>query len=135
MKYSPFLFPYSLYSPIESKGEFIPGKIETYVPDTAERERKRQSMLEKLEKILSPQKIDEYVRRCLNGREQMLASETIVPKQAGHSGNEKYAEDAFVKAIYIRLYGQRKSMGYEVVPKGWVTVNGYRFRDFIIRIK
>ncbi len=125
----------SLYSPIESKGEFIPGKIETYVPDTAERERKRQIMLEKLEKILSPQKIDEYVRRCLNGRHEMLASETILSKQTDYSGNERDAEDAFVKAIYIRLYGQRKSMGYEVVSKDWVTINGYRFRDFIIRIK
>jgi hypothetical protein len=40
--------------------------------------------------------------------------------------------DDFVKMIYVRLYGQRKNMKYNIVVKEETQRNGYRFRDFEI---
>lgn len=124
----------SLYSPIQPKGEFIPGKLEMYEPNTREREQKRRNMMEKLERILSPQKINEYVEKCLGSRERMMASETItdVKRKSDNRQNGETAEDEFVKIIYIRLYGQRKVMKYRIELMESVSVNGYRFRDFVI---
>ncbi|MDO4804682.1 MAG: DUF5716 family protein [Lachnospiraceae bacterium] len=117
----------SLYSPIMAKGEFAPGNITPRKPDYAERERKRRQMQEKLDKVLDPKKISEYVDKCLAGRDRMAASETL----EGVMGDEGTVE-AFVKIIYIRLYGQRKVMPYRIEPLDWKMVCGYRFRDFLI---
>ena len=43
--------------------------------------------------------------------------------------------DDFVKMIYVRLYGQRKNMKYNIVVKEEIQRNGYRFRDFEIQRK
>ena len=34
--------------------------------------------------------------------------------------------------IYIRLYGQRKRVGYRLEMKNTVEKEGFRFRDFLI---
>ncbi len=41
----------------------------------------------------------------------------------------------FVYLIYIRLYGQRKTMKYAIEAAEDITVNGYRFRDYVIHKK
>ncbi len=42
-------------------------------------------------------------------------------------------EEDFIKLIYVRLYGQRKNMGYVIETLEEREVNGYRFKDFRIR--
>lgn len=81
-------------------------------------------MAEKMQRILSPDKIERYVKEQMGTNSEMQAS--------GLPLNN--AED-FIKIIYIRLYGQRKSMGYQVETTEEKTVNGYRFKDFKIRRK
>ena len=40
--------------------------------------------------------------------------------------------DTFIKMIYIRLYGQRKRVGYRLEMRDTVEKDGFRFRDFVI---
>ncbi|MCD8346739.1 MAG: DUF5716 family protein [Lachnospiraceae bacterium] len=112
----------SLYSPIEGKKEFAPEKVEVPVPDLALRQEKRRKMKERLARVLSPQKIEAYVEEQLGERKQMYASE--LPLEEG---------DTFIRVIYIRLYGQRKNMNYELEMKQVTEKDGFRFRDFLIR--
>ncbi len=114
----------SLYAPIEGRKEFAPEKIEIPEPDIALREEKRRKMRERLNRVLSPQKIASYVDEQLGERKQIYASE--LPLNEG---------DTFIRLIYIRLYGQRKNMNYELEPKQRTEKAGFRFRDFIIRRK
>lgn len=114
----------SLYSPVEGKKEFVPKMMEIPVPDETLREEKRLLVRARLERILSPQKIGEYVEDMLGEKQQMLASE--FPLESG---------DTFIRLIYIRLYGQRKNMNYELELKEPMTKAGFRFRDFVIRRK
>ncbi|MCD7982315.1 MAG: DUF5716 family protein [Clostridiales bacterium] len=114
----------SLYAPVEGKKVFTPAQVEVRQPDERLREEKRREVRHKLERVLSPQKIDRYVEEILAGREQMAASE--LPLAEG---------DTFIRVIYIRLYGQRKTMSYELEPGDMTEKDGFRFRDFIIRRK
>ncbi len=116
----------SLYSPIQPKGEFIPKSLETHEPNRKEREKKHRQMQERLEKILSPDKIEAFVSQCLKDRRQMLASELLLENLA-------LDKETFVKIIYVRLYGHRKKMKYTVEPLYWVNILGYRFREFLIK--
>ncbi len=109
----------SLYAPIEGKKEFVPQEIPVMIPDEEARDEKRRQMQEKLEKILSPEKISAYVKEQMGGRKQMLASE--LPLSEG---------DTFIRMIYIRLYGQRKQVAYGLEMKDVVEKDGFRFRDF-----
>lgn len=111
----------SLYAPVEGKKEFVPQEAENVVPDPEEREEKRRVMQAKLAKILSPEKIEAYIREELGERSSMLASELPVEE-----------DDTFIKIIYIRLYGQRKKMGYRLELGDMVEKQGFRFRDFRI---
>lgn len=111
----------SLFTPIEGKKAFEPMAIEESVPDLELRNEKLQCMVEKLAKVLNPEKIDQYVSQNMQGKDSIYASELPL----------KNTED-FVKMIYIRLYGQRKNMKYEIVVKEETQCNGYRFRDFEI---
>ena len=77
-----------------------------------------------MERVLNPQKINEYVLKFMQERKEIMASE--LPLET--------TED-YVHMIYIRLYGQRKNMKYEVQAAKEVTVNGYRFKDYKIRKK
>lgn len=114
----------SLYVPIEGKKEFKPTALVNDLPDAKLRQEKLQKMMEKMERVLNPQKIDHYVLDCLKGREEMKASELPLAT----------TED-FVHLIYVRLYGQRKNMKYEIETDKDIAVNGYRFKDYVIRKK
>lgn len=114
----------SLYSPVEGKKEFVPQELPVVMPDEEEREEKRQRMRKKLERILTPEKISAYVREQLGERRSMLASE--LPVGEG---------DTFIRIIYIRLYGQRKRVGYGLKLKNVIEKDGFRFRDFEIIAK
>lgn len=78
-------------------------------------------MIEKMQKILSPEKIDRYVGQNIGDRKEMLATELPLSN----------VED-FVKIIYVRLYGQRKNMKYRIETTEEKEVNGFRFKDFRI---
>ena len=111
----------SLYAPIEGKKEFIPQEMPVIVADEEARNEKRKRMQEKLERILTPDKINAYVGEQLAGRRAMLASELPLEEK-----------DAFIRMIYIRLYGQRKNMKYRLEVKDVTEKEGFRFRDFVI---
>ena len=81
-------------------------------------------MMEKLAKVLNPEKINQYVSQNMQGKNIIYASELPLKNT-----------DDFVKMIYVRLYGQRKNMKYKIVVKEEIQYNGYRFRDFEIQRK
>ena len=114
----------SLYTPIEGKKAFEPMAIEDTAPDLDLRNEKLQRMMEKLAKVLNPEKINQYVSENMQDKNMIYASELPL----------KDTND-FVKMIYVRLYGQRKNMKYNIVVKEEVQRNGYRFRDFEIQRK
>ena len=114
----------SFYTPIEGKKIFEPATIFDEEPDQEFRNEKMRRMLEKLARVLNPEKVNDYVEKQLGDRQDMLASELPL-------GNA----DDFVKMIYIRLYGQRKNMKYSVAVKEMIEKEGYRFTDFTIHRK
>lgn len=116
-----FLDESSLYSPIEGKKAFEPQQIINREPDSRLRQEKMRRMVEKMQKILSVEKIERYVDECMGERKEMLATELPLSD----------VED-FVKIIYVRLYGQRDKMRYGVEIGEKKEVNGFRFRDFRI---
>lgn len=118
---SAFLDENSFYSPTEGKKEFKPAAVGNRQPDMVLRQEKLRRMVEKMQHILSPEKINGYVKAQLGTKKEMLA--TQFPLQT--------TED-FVKVIYIRLYGQRKNMDYTVTVKKENECNGFRFQDFLI---
>jgi hypothetical protein len=111
----------SLYTPIEGKKAFEPVPIEEEVPNQKLREEKLKRMMEKLARVLNPEKIDQYVSKNMQGKASIYASELPLK-----------SIDDFVKMIYVRLYGQRKNMKYKIVVKEETQRNGYQFRDFEI---
>ena len=114
----------SLYSPSEGKKEFISGELEEEEPDLLLRQEKIRRLTEKMQRILSPEKIEKYVENQLGDRQQLLVSEFPLEKI-----------DDFIKIIYIRLYGQRKNMRYQIDPLEEIQINGYRFQNFMVRRK
>lgn len=114
----------SLYSPVEGRKEFKPGEITDAEPDFELRREKIRRMAEKMQKVLSPGKINAYVKTQIGERKELLATQFPLEN----------TED-FVKVIYIRLYGQRKNMDYVVELREEKEINGYRFKDFLIRMK
>ena len=119
---SSFLDEKSLYVPIEGKKEFRPREIENDVPDEKMRQNKIKKMMERLERVLNPQKIDEYVLNYMQDKNEILASELPL-----------ITTEDYVHMIYVRLYGQRKNMKYHVESGEEITINGYRFKNFKIR--
>ncbi len=119
-----FLDERSFYLPVEGKKEFKPEEIAEAEPDLIIRQEKLRRMAEKMQKVLSVPKINAYVKTQLGEKRELLASQFPL----------KTAED-FVKIIYIRLYGQRKNMDYTVELNDYGERNGYRFKDFLIRLK
>lgn len=114
----------SLYTPIEGKKTFEPEMLLDEEPNRELRNEKMRRMLEKLERVLNPEKVNNYVEKQLGDRMEMLASELPL-------GNT----DDFVKMIYIRLYGQRKNMKYTIEVKEMIKKDGYQFTDFTIHRK
>lgn len=118
---SGFLDENSFYSPIEGKKEFVPQQLDITEPDIEFRQEKLKKMMEKMQRILSPEKIDSYVEAQMGDRKEMPASKLPIEN----------AED-FIKIIYVRLYGQRKNMKYRITVENETEVNGFRFKDFRI---
>jgi len=116
-----FLDSNSFYSPVEGKKEFIPQEIFDYEPDSEMRQAKLKKMVEKMQNILSPEKINCYIEEQLGEKEVMLATELPL----------SCAED-FVKIIYTRLYGQRKNMHYRIELEEVKEINRFRFKDYKI---
>lgn len=114
----------SLYSPVEGRKEFKPEEITDAEPDFELRQEKLRRMAEKMQRVLSPGKINTYVKMQLGEKKELLATQFPI----------KDTED-FVKIIYIRLYGQRKNMDYVVELREEKEINGYQFKDFLIRMK
>lgn len=116
-----FLDENSFYSPVEGRREFVPQQLVSREPDLELRQEKMRRMMEKMQRILSTEKIEHYVDACMGERNEMLATELPLSD----------AED-FVKIIYVRLYGQRKQMNYAIETTEEKEVNGFRFKDFRI---
>lgn len=114
----------SLYTPLEGKKEFRPSQIQAEEPDILLRQEKLRKMMEKMQRVLNPERINQYVLTQLGDGQTRKASELPLEN----------TED-FVKMIYIRLYGQRKNMQYAIEVTEETAVNGYRFKDFVIRKK
>ena len=114
----------SLYSPAEGKKEFVPEELEDEEPDLLLRREKIRRLTEKMQRILSPEKIEKYVEKQLGDKDQLPASHFPLD----------HIED-FIKIIYIRLYGQRKNMRYSIEVLEEIETKGYRFRNFIVRRK
>lgn len=114
----------SLYSPIEGRKEFQPVQLATEEPDWELRQEKLRKMMEKMQRVMNPEKINRYVKEHMGEDGQIRASQ--LPLES--------TED-FVKIIYVRLYGQRKNMGYMVEMEDEIEQNGYRFCDFRIVAK
>ena len=114
----------SLYSPTEGRKEFVPQELVAEEPDLLLRQEKMRRITEKMQRILSPEKIREYVDRQLGDQAELHASQFPLEN----------VED-FIKIIYIRLYGQRKNMNYTVESLKETEAGGYRFKDFVIRRK
>ena len=114
----------SLYMAVEGKREFAPASLDTEEPDEELRREKMRKMAEKIQRVISVEKIQTYVEHQLEGREEIEASQLPLEN-----------EDDFIKLIYVRLYGQRKNMGYTIETLKEREVDGYRFKDFRIRRK
>lgn len=114
----------SFYTPIEGKKVFEPEILLEEEPEQEFRNEKIRWMLEKLARVLNPEKVNKYVEKQLGDRREMLASELPLENT-----------DDFVKIIYIRLYGQRKNMRYIVAVKDMIKKGGYCFKDFTIHRK
>lgn len=121
---SSFLDEKSLYSPMEGRKEFQPKELPMEEPDLELRQDKLRKMAEKMRKILSPQRIEEYVDSIMKERKTMSASEFPLE-----------TTDDFMKLIYIRLYGTRKKMSYKIHRTDGAknkAVGNYDFPDFKI---
>lgn len=116
-----FLDESSFYLPIEGKRVFEPQQIINQKPDMELRQEKMRRMVKKMQRILSVEKIGRYVEECMGEKKEMLATDLPLSD----------VED-FVKIIYVRLYGQRKNMGYGIETTEEKEVNGFRFRNFRI---
>ena len=123
---SSFLDEKSFYSPTEGRKEFKPEDLEIDEPDELLRQEKLMKMTEKMQRILSPERIESYVKLHMGDRSYMKASELPLER----------VED-FIKLIYIRLYGTRKNIGYRIEKAdGPLNRYGeYHFPDFTIRRK
>lgn len=114
----------SLYSPTEGRKEFVPQELASEEADLLKRQEKIRRIAEKMQNVLSPAKIGTYIEHQLGERKQLRAAQLPLD-----------TEEDFIKIIYVRLYGQRKSMNYKVESLEEVQVKEYRFRDFVIRRK
>ncbi len=88
---------------VEGKKEFRPQEIEEVSSNLELRQEKQRKMTEKMQRILSPERINTYVEAQLRDRQKLRASELSLASM-----------DDFMKMIYIRLYGSRKKMCYRI---------------------
>ncbi len=69
---SSFIDEKSFYSPIEGKKEFHPQELIEAMPDVELRQEKLRKMTEKMQRILSPERIERFVEEQLGDREKNL---------------------------------------------------------------
>ena len=119
-----FIDENSFYSPVEGKKEFNPQEIEIMETDMELRQKKLRKMTEKMRRILSPERINEYVGVQLGNRDEMRASELTLE-----------SVDDFMKLIYVRLYGTRKNMRYSIerLTGENRVCSDFDFPDFVIK--
>ena len=120
---SSFIDEKSFYSPIEGKKEFHPQELTEVMPDVELRQEKLRKMTEKMQRILSPERIERFVEEQLGDREKIYASELPMETM-----------DDFIRLIYVRLYGSRKKMRYRIEKtEGANKISGeFDFPDFAI---
>lgn len=120
---SSFIDEKSFYSPIEGKKEFHPQELIEAMPDVELRQEKLRKMTEKMQRILSPERIERFVEEQLGDREKIYASELPMETM-----------DDFIRLIYVRLYGSRKRMRYRIEKaEGANKISGeFDFPDFAI---
>ena len=120
---SSFIDEKSFYSPIEGKKEFHPQELTEVMPDVELRQEKLRKMTEKMQRILSPERIERFVEEQLGDREKIYASELPMETM-----------DDFIRLIYVRLYGSRKKMRYRIEKaEGANKISGeFHFPDFAI---
>ena len=114
----------SLYAPTQGKKTFVSQDIVQENPDLQLRQEKIRRITEKMQKILSPARIETYVNEQLGEKTQMQASQFTLN-----------SDDDFIKLIYIRLYGQRKNMNYQIEVLDEIQHGEYCFKDYMIRRK
>ena len=114
----------SLYQPKEGKTEFAPEKTVPKQMDEGTKSEKKKRMEEKLNRVLSVERVEQYVMERLSGKERIRASQLPLA-----------TEEDFVKMIYVRLYGQRRKHHYRIELLEPVETEHYQFCDFwIIKI-
>ena len=120
---SSFIDEKSFYSPIEGKKEFHPQELIEAMPDVELRQEKLRKMAEKMQRILSPERIERFVEEQLGDRAKIYASELPMETM-----------DDFIRLIYVRLYGSRKKMRYRIEKaEGANKISGeFDFPDFAI---
>ena len=120
---SSFIDEKSFYSPIEGKKEFHPQELIETMPDVEFRQEKLRKMTEKMQRILSPERIERFVEEQLGDRAKIYASELPMETM-----------DDFIRLIYVRLYGSRKKMRYRIEKaEGANKISGeFDFPDFAI---
>ncbi|MDD3168222.1 MAG: DUF5716 family protein [Eubacteriales bacterium] len=111
----------SFYVPPVSKGVFLPEEMQDHIIDADARRKKFEAMQEKLRNVISVQSISDYVSKALGDKPVIDAASLPL-----------LANEDVLRLIYIRLYGQRRRMGYSVKVKDKVLVNGFTFRNFEI---
>ena len=82
----------SLYLAVEGKREFTPASLDEKEPDEELRREKMRRMAEKIQKVVSVEKIQDYVDQQLGNVDEMNASQLPLAN-----------EDDFIKLIYTRL--------------------------------
>ena len=112
---SSFIDEKSFYSPIEGKKEFHPQELIETMPDVELRQEKLRKMTEKMQRILSPERIERFVEEQLGDRAKIYASELPMETM-----------DDFIRLIYVRLYGSRKKMRYRIEKAEGANKNQWR---------
>ena len=103
---SEFLDGQSFYTPPAEKTEFEPEALPSVRVGSREKEKRFRSLAKRLSRVMSAERIESYVGEILGDREQAQACE--FPHDT---------DEAFIRLIYIRLYGQRKNLSFGVRPR------------------
>lgn len=111
----------SFYVPPVNKGIFSPEELKNTEVDEEARREKFEAMQEKLRKVISIQSISDYIETAL-GQKSVIDAASL----------PLHTNEDILRLIYIRLYGQRRKMGYTIKAKEKVSVNGVTFRNFEI---
>lgn len=90
----------SLYLAVEGKGEFTPASLDEKEPDEELRREKMRRMAEKIQKVVSVEKIQDYVDQQLGNVDEMNASQLPLAN-----------EDDYIKLIYTQALRTAEKYG------------------------